>query len=125
MIPAFFETMFLWVGRNFSPEAYLLVTKIQGLLWSGADVILIFCILKITDVVLAHNQQRPVRVRYWLLLLSVLPIPLLLFVSRGSHFFLIECVIFGLQFSILIYTIVVHIRDIMIFFRRIVENATV
>lgn len=124
MILPFFETMFLWVGRNFSPEVYLLATKIQGMLWSIADVILIFCILRITDIVLAHNNQRPISIRYWMLLFSALPVPLLFYTSRGDHFFYIECVIFGLQFSILIYTIIVHIRDIMFFFRHIIEDGT-
>jgi len=120
----FMDTVFLAIGKGFSPDVYLLTTKIQGILWSAADIVFIFCLLKITDMILKKDHKKPITIRYWLLLMSAMPVPLLIFTTQSSRFFIIECVVFGLQLSVMVYTIFANIKDIMNFFRKIiVDNA--
>jgi len=47
MISNLMDMIFLEIGKNFSTEAYMLTTKVQGILWSISDIIIIYFMLKI------------------------------------------------------------------------------
>ena len=80
-------------------------SKLQGLLWSAADIVLILALLKMADWVRRETGDRKIRIRYVLLLLSALCTPLLVFSRTPKEFFYLEAVICGIQFLILIYTV--------------------
>jgi len=115
------EEMFLWIGSNFTPEAYLFYTKGQGLLWSGADILLVFMLLRISDLVRERQGRGKIRFRYFFLGASVVLTPLLLFTRSKREFFVLESVICGLQFAVLVYTMVAERKAFMAFFREMVE----
>jgi len=115
------EDMFLWIGSNFTPEAYLFYTKLQGLLWSGADIMLVFMLLRISDFVGERSRRGKIRFRYFFLGASVILTPLLLFTRTRREFFVLESVICGLQFAILLYTVIAERKGLMAFFREMVE----
>lgn len=101
-----FEELFIYVARNFVKGEYIKLTVFQGLLWSAADIFLVFCLLRVRDVALRSGSQAAVRLRYILLGFSALLTPLLFFCRQPGTFFFLESVIFGLQYGILIYTLV-------------------
>lgn len=120
MTPSIFETMFTTIGQGFSPELYLVTTKVQGILWGTADITLIYFLLKIADMAQAAHGKAKAVWRYRLLLISALLVPFLVFMPTPKRFFVLESVIFGLQFAVLIHTLATDTQPILSFLRNII-----
>ncbi len=100
------EGAFLWIGTHFTAEVYLSSSKLQGILWSAADIALVLALLKIADFVRARSREKKIVFRYLFLWCSALATPLMLFAQSPQQFFLLEAGICGVQFLILVYTVV-------------------
>ena len=112
------ETIFVWVAANFTTEVYMISTKIQGILWSIADIVLVFVFLKIADLVRVRTQKKKIRWRYFSLWFSAVLTPILIFTQTPKQVILLESVICGTQFSILIYTVIVERKGMMDFITK-------
>ncbi len=99
----YIEDIVLWLASNFTADHYLLTSKIQAILWSAADVVLVLAVLKIADLAREKSGLRKLSFLHWVLWLSALATPLLLLAAKPRQFFLLECVICGSQFMILVY----------------------
>lgn len=104
------ENAFLWIATHFNADAYLVSTKVQGLLWSAADIALVFVLLRLADLLRRQAKARPIRWRYALLAATALLTPLLALVSTSDRFLLLESVICGVQFLLLVYTVIAERR---------------
>ena len=122
MISNLMDMVFLEIGKSFSTEAYMLTTKVQGILWSISDIIIIYVMLKIVSLIREKNRKKKIIFRYILLWLSAVLVPFLVFTVTPSQFFILESVIFGLQFSVLIYSVFAETKDTITFFRKIVVD---
>lgn len=122
MTPSLLEKFFTAIGRGFSPECYLVTTKVQGILWSTADIALIYFLLKITDLARAGQSARAVW-RYRLLCLSATLVPFLVLATTSRRFFILESIIFGLQFTVLIYTLAADTRPVLGFLKNRLTGA--
>ena len=122
MISNFMEMVFLEIGKSFSTEAYMLTTKVQGILWSISDIIIIYVMLKIVSLIREQNQKKKILLRYVFLWLSAILVPFLVFTITPKQFFILESIIFGLQFSVLIYSVFAETKETITFFRRIIVN---
>ena len=122
MISNFMEMVFMEIGKSFSTEAYMLTTKVQGILWSISDVLIIYVMLKIVSLIREQNQKKKILFRYIFLWLSAILVPFLVFTATPNQFFILESIIFGLQFSVLIYSIFAETKQTITFFRRIVVD---
>jgi hypothetical protein len=100
------EQFLLWISLNFTDEAYLFHSKIQVILWSAADIILVLAMLRIVNLSRRRVGLKGPLVRYVLLGLTAALTPLLLFARTPGEFFRLECIICGGQFLILLYTVV-------------------
>ena len=107
--------MLLWLSRHFTTETYLLYTKIQGVLWSIVDLVLIYFLLKMIDLAGRKKGRKRIRLRYLLLLFTALLVPFLSLVATSGAFFLLESIICGVHFSILIYIVLME-RKMMLDF---------
>jgi hypothetical protein len=116
------ETSFLWIGAHFTADAYLFSSKLQGILWSAADIVLVLALLKIADFVRARSREKKIVLRYLLLWLSVLITPLLLFVQSPRQFFLLEASVCGTQFLILVYTVMVERKRMVAVIKKRAAN---
>lgn len=121
MISNFMEMVFLEIGKSFSTEAYMLTTKVQGILWSISDIIIIYVMLKIVSLIREQNQKKKILLRYIFLWLSAILVPFLVFTITPKQFFILESIIFGLQFSVLIYSVFAETKDTIIFFKKITD----
>ncbi len=120
MISNFMEMVLLEIGKNFSTEAYMMTTKVQGILWSISDIIIIYVMLKIVSLIREQNQKKKILLRYVFLWLSAILVPFLVFTITPKQFFILESIIFGLQFSVLIFSILTETKDTIIFFKKII-----
>ncbi len=99
------EKVLIYINQNFSYEIYILSTKIQGLIWTIADIILVFCVLKIINIARSSLNKEPTIFRYALLIISIALVPLLILTRSSDEFFRVESFLCGIQFLILIYTV--------------------
>lgn len=104
---------FLWVGANFTTDLYMVTTKVQGILWSAADIVLIFVFLRIAAHARLTLDKNRIVWRYYLLWLSAILTPLLLFTETPRDFFVLETLIVGIQYAILIFSVVVERTNFM------------
>ncbi len=104
----FLARSLLWLGTHFSTEAYLLSTKVQGLLWSAADILLVLAFLRIADVLRSRHGVRPIRTRYLLLAATAVLTPALAFAPTSRWILILESVICGGQFLILAATLLLE-----------------
>jgi hypothetical protein len=122
MISNLMDMFFLEIGKSFSTEAYMLTTKVQGILWSISDIIIIYVMLKIVSLIREKNCKKKILLRYIFLWFSAVLVPFLVFTVTPRQFFILESVIFGLQFSVLIYSVFAETKDTIAFFRKIVVD---
>ena len=97
------ENLFLWIGSNFDRSIYLSTSKIQAVCWSVADIALVLAVLKIADLARRRFALGRVMPLYLLLLGTAVITPLLVLAQTPWQFFVLECVICGCQFLILLY----------------------
>jgi hypothetical protein len=97
------ENLFLWIGSHFNQDLYLLTSKIQGICWSIADIALVLAVLRIAELARRRHGLNRLTVLHLLLWGSALLTPLLIVARKPREFFLLECVICGCQFLILLY----------------------
>lgn len=116
------DAIFLHIGDSFSRETYFLLTKIQGILWSIANTVIVFYFLKIADLIRIHNHLKQIRYRYYFLLVSAILSLFLLFTENGTIFFSLEAAIYGIQYTILLYTMILERKELMHYFREIVSG---
>ncbi|MEW6667257.1 MAG: hypothetical protein AB1512_18800 [Thermodesulfobacteriota bacterium] len=107
------EQIFLWIGRNFTTESYMFHSKIQVILWSAADIILVLALLKIVTLGRRKAGLKGPLARYVLLFLTAVLTPLLLFSRTPREFLLLECIICGGQFLILLYTVIFERKTLL------------
>jgi hypothetical protein len=116
------DAIFLHIGDSFCRDTYFLVTKIQGILWSIANTVLVFYFLRITDLIRTHNHMKQIRYRYYFLLVTAILPLFLLFAENGTIFFALEAAIYGIQYTILLYSLILERKELMHYFREIVSG---
>ncbi|NOZ80985.1 MAG: hypothetical protein GXP63_04900, partial [DPANN group archaeon] len=89
-----------------SASLFLRLARIEGILWSIADVFLVFFVLRVADVFRRHHHLETHRRLYVLLFLSFLFSSLLLIVQDLFSYLMVEIVVLDIQYFILIYVII-------------------
>lgn len=118
----FIDSLFLLIGTDFSRDTYLLFTRIQGILWSIANTAIVYYFLKITGLIRMIHHRGKIRFRYFFLMVTVILSPFLLFTDSGTVFFALEAAIYGIQYTILLYTLVLERKMLMNHFRGLFSN---
>lgn len=115
--------LFLYIGAHFSPDAYMTATRIQGILWSVSDVVLIFILLKIIASIKGDRCRKRLTVQYLLLWISAGMALFLPFINDAKRFFILESVIFGLQFIVLVYSVFADSNDVLMRLRDFINSS--
>ncbi len=109
--------LFLFIGTHFTRDVYMTATRIQGVLWSVSDVLVIFILLKIIALTKGDRCRKRLFIQHLLLWISAGLVPVLPFIHDPRDFFILESGIFGLQFAILIYSVFADAGDLVRYFR--------
>ena len=112
----------LWVGSHFSHEVYYTTTKIQGIFWSMADIAIAWYMLKIADFIRNRTGRPKIIWRYYFLLLSAILTPFLLVMKTAKYFFILEAVIFAIQYLLLMYSVVAERKGVLLFIKATIQN---
>ena len=116
------EELLIWIGTNFTLEAYMTYAKIQGLLWSLADIGLVLAFLKISDFIRQKRGRKNIKIRYFFLYFSAALTPFIVLTKTPKHFYILESCICGIQFFILIYSVIAERKDLIDFFKTQMAN---
>jgi len=86
------------------PDLFFILAKLEGMVWSIVDFLLIFWALKLVNLNRSLNKKKPYKKLFHLLYLSFLLTPLILFVPDFFWFFAIEIIVLNIQYFILGYS---------------------
>ena len=93
----------LWLGERFSPEQYLFWTRIQCLMWTSADLVIVYYLLRIANLGRGLIGIRPHRYSYVILALTIPGMPFVAIARTGMQIFLLELVITIPHFLLILY----------------------
>ena len=115
------DALVQWAAGNFTFDLYMLTTKIQGILWSIADIALVYYFLKIAAITSDDRQTAKMRIRFSCLWLSAILTPFLLITHTKFQYFFLDAVICGFQYLILLYTLVFSGKRMLNYFMGILN----
>ncbi|MCC6143649.1 MAG: hypothetical protein IT368_07570 [Candidatus Hydrogenedentes bacterium] len=93
----------VWAGSQFSPEAYLFWTRIQCLLWTAADVVIVLALLGIGNAARRRSGQRLHWFSYLVLAATMVLAPFVIFAPTGGLIFVLELLITVPHFVLILY----------------------
>lgn len=120
-----FENLLLSISKYFTENIYLLTAKIQAILWSTADVILIFFFLKIINFIRLKVHKERIISGYIFLGISTFLIFLIPFTKTFQEFSILETIICWIQFSILIIALIATRKDALLFIKKILKKSDI
>lgn len=91
------------IGEGFSVEDYLRLSRIQGTLWTAADVVIVLYLLRIANLFRAYLGRRVHRVPYVLLAATLPPALYIPFVREPMTFFWLELAVTIPHFLLILY----------------------
>jgi hypothetical protein len=111
------DDLILWIGRDFTGNLFDISTRIQEILWSMAELVIVFHCLRIADAVRTRFGKRPFRVRYMVFWCIVIANPIILFTAPGET----HDKLMLLNFSMMVYTLMSE-RKVLLLARREILN---
>jgi hypothetical protein len=111
-----------WMGSLFSPEAYLFWTRIQCLLWTAADVLIIVFLTRSANLLRVVCGAPLHRVPFIILGVSLVPVPLVVLVPTGMQLFLVELLITVPHFLLILYVLLANIAHAPRGFAKLLEK---
>ncbi len=99
----------LWLSAHFSPEQYLFWTRWQCLSWTLADLLIVFCLIRLSNQARFVVQRSPHRFSYAVLGFTVLLLPFVIASPNGGLLFLLELGITVPHFLILCYLLTANV----------------
>ncbi|MFP4502990.1 MAG: hypothetical protein ACLFTT_18505 [Candidatus Hydrogenedentota bacterium] len=100
----------VWMGERFSPEAYLFWTRIQCLLWTGADLVIVYYLTRMANLARGLVNETPHRVPYFVLVVTAALAPLVAIVPTGMQVFALELMITMPHFICIVYLMAANLR---------------
>lgn len=112
----------LWIGTNFTDEAYYTTTKVQGIFWSLADIAIIWYMLKVADFIRSRTGESKITLRYYFLFLSAVLTLFLLMMKTAQLFFILETAILAIQYLLVMYTVVMERKNVLLCIKIITQK---
>ncbi|MBI4558318.1 MAG: hypothetical protein HY706_12120 [Candidatus Hydrogenedentes bacterium] len=95
--------MFLDFVRDFTPHRYMTLTRLEGMGWTLADVVIVFLLIRIANLCRGY-QGRRVHIFSYAVLASTLPfLPIIATAEDGMVFFCAELVVTVPHFVLILY----------------------
>lgn len=106
MWPEFVE----YLGNRFTHEQYLFWSRVQGTLWTAADIVIAFYLIRIGNLARGVVGRRLHRLSYVVLLATLPAAAYIPFVESGQMFFRIELAVTIPHFWVILYVCAVDAR---------------
>lgn len=106
MWPEFVESLGTW----FTHEQYLYWSRVEGTLWTAADIVIALMLIRLGNLTRRVVGRRPHRVSYVILLATLPAAAYIPFVESGRMFFRLELAVTIPHFLIILYICAVDAR---------------
>lgn len=93
----------LALPTHFTAAQYLFWTRIECLAWTGADVVIVLCLLRLANLARAHAGRKPHVFSYAVLAATLLFVPMIVLAQDGWTMFLAELAITVPHFGLILY----------------------
>jgi len=104
------EALINSLGTNFNAADYLYWSRIEGSLWTAADIILCLYVIRLANLLRAPLALRHHVIPYIVLALTVVPALFIPIVPHGAAFFRLEVIVTIPHFLILLYILGINLR---------------
>ena len=95
-----------WMGTAFSPEQYVFWTRIQCTVWTLADLVIVFYLLRIGDWARGATGLERHRISYVIWAATLPPAAAIPFQTSGDVIFLLEILVTAPHFLIIVYVLI-------------------
>lgn len=112
----------LWLGERFSPDQYLFWTRIQCLMWTSADLVIVYYLLRIANLGRQQIGIRLHRYSYVILALTIPGMPFVAIARTGMQVFLLELAITVPHFLLILYILAANYRHGPKAFRKLTAS---
>ena len=112
---AVFDSFFYWVGTAYQDELYVSGLKIAGVLCSYVDICVAAILVRSADFI---RERAPSKFRFCVLFLFALLTPALLLPKEGIDFFIVQFIVLGPPYLILMYTAFSEAKFLMAWMKR-------
>ena len=99
-----------FLGAHYSPEQYLFMTKIQCLLWTAADLVVVFYLLQIANLARTQLHLPKHLYPYIALGVTVFFVPLVPIAQSGAMIFRLELLITVPHFVLILYVLAANMQ---------------
>ena len=110
-----------WLGQ-FGPEQYLFWTRVQSIAWTGADLVIVFFLIRCANLARSVLGHRPHRGSYAVLGATAFLAPCLVAAPSGKVIFALEMLITVPHFLLILYLLFANIRLLSPFLDRLMEK---
>lgn len=93
------------LGSGFSQEDYLFWSRIQGTVWTLADIVIVLYLIRISNLFRAYLGRRRHRFSYAVLFATLPPSAFIPFVATPNGFFYLELAVTVPHFLLILYLI--------------------
>jgi hypothetical protein len=93
----------LWIGGQFSPEDYLFWTRVQCLMWTAADVVIIVALARLANLARTREGARTHLFTCLVLAATIALAPFVILAPTGALIFVLELLITVPHFVLILY----------------------
>lgn len=93
------------LGAHFSAAQYLFWSRIEGTLWTLADVVIVFYLIRIVNLCRTFLSIPPRRLPYWFLAATLPAAAFIPVVQTGRAFFLLEVAVTVPHFLLILWLV--------------------
>ena len=116
------DAFYLWIARWEGIRGLLGTFEVvTNMMCSAADILFIFCFLRIADIARKEDGRPPIRARYGIILVFLVLTPALLF-FKGPALMVWTSAILGIPYLVLAWSVVTDVAGIVRLFRRRIER---
>lgn len=101
---------FTAISEMFSSSDYLFWSRVEGTLWTAADFVIVFLLLRIANLFRGWTNRRPHRIPYIFLALTLPPACLIPIAPNAQAFWRLELMVTIPHFLLILYVIGVNLR---------------
>ena len=119
------DAFYLWIARWEGIRGLLGTFEVAtNMMCSAADILFIFCFLRIADTARKEERRPPIRARYGIILIFLVLTPALLF-FKGPALMIWTSAILGIPYLVLAWSVVTDVAGVVRLIRRRIERRNV
>jgi len=117
-----FDALIQAMGNAFTPEMYLFWTRIQCSAWTLADLVIVFCLIRLANTARGIVKIEPHVFSYVALALTIPPAAFIPFAPNGRLILLIELAVTIPHFLLILYILAKDAKTFGMALNKLVEK---